>query len=53
MSETSSKTTKEKKNQENVPTLRETIQATVNEYLKEKVGDKATIDVSVVRAVSE
>ena len=36
-----------KKDEDNIPTLRETIQSTVNAYLKEKIGsDKVTIDVS-------
>ena len=39
--------TTKKDEDKGIPTLRETIQSTVNAYLKEKIGsDKVTIDVS-------
>ena len=41
------------KNVEVVPTLRETVQALVNAYLKEKVGEKVTMDGEVVVALTD
>ena len=41
------------KSVEVVPTLRETVQALVNAYLKEKVGEKVTMDGEVVVALTD